>query len=436
VPLYQVIQNSGHEYGDFVFLARSGAASGAAPIDTNPLPDRGTPLPPPKPASGSLPSHVATTRLGADGRSSQAPPALPGGYVPLTDYRVSLLEFRDFPQFMSDAFVADVAKWQIIGERSNWKLLDAAIAGPPPPGVQLNPRRSQFVFEWQKYIDSDPGFAGQALLPVFLRSDADWSFLRKEKEWDEQHDAYVYVFLFARDRIQDREPEFAARELAPVVKKQLQMAVARAQTKLYFDVQLRTNYDVNQSAIRFLQNTSQPADTIDLLTDMKQVTFAPGPVQNLQPPSDRDYHTILPPAARSMANCNRPVAIPDTPLARPGVIVYGADPEEVWRKGITGNTQDIKMLSLGGFALDRQLKLSAVPLDAKRAEPLMKLLRNLHARVFISADRMDMFQTAYERKVTPQALMFAHVQKVDILGPKDEMIATIAASSLPVPPGR
>ena len=37
-------------------------------------------------------------------------------------------------------------------------------------------------------------------------------------------------------KLQGRQPEFAARELAPVVKKHLQMAVARAPTKLYFDV--------------------------------------------------------------------------------------------------------------------------------------------------------------------------------------------------------
>ncbi len=129
--------------------------------------------------------------------------------------------------------------------------------------------------------------------------------------------------------------------------------------------------------------------------------------------------------------------MPDTPLARPGVIVYGADPEEVWRKGITGNTQDMKMLSLGGFALDRQLKLKAVPLDPKRAEPLMKVIRNLHARVFISADRTWICS----RRPTNGAQIASGTAvraraKVDILGPKDESIATIAASSLPAPSGR
>jgi hypothetical protein len=434
-PLYQMIQNSGHEYGDFVFVARSGAI-GAASNKPNPPPEVHMPASPSKTGDGALPRRVSTTRLGADGRSAQTP-ADPSGALPLTDYRVALLEFRDFPQAMSEATVIDIAKWQIIGEQSNWKLLDAAIAGSPPPGIQLNPQRSQFVFEWQKYIDENAAFAGAALLPVFLRSDADWSFLKKEKGWDEQYDAYVYVFLFARDKIQGRQPEFAARELAPVLKKHLQMAVAHAPTKFYFDVPLHANYDVNLGVIRFQQSANQLADTVDLLTPTQQVTFAPGPVQNLAPPSDRDYHTILPPAARSTVNYNRPLAMQDTPVARPGVIVYGSDPLEVWRKGITGNTQDAKMLSLGAIAVDRQLKLKAIPLDAKRAEPLVQAIRYLHARIFISADRLDVFQISYERQLKPpQALMFAHVQGVDILGPKDEMIATIAATSLPAPSGR
>jgi hypothetical protein len=70
------------------------------------------------------------------------------------------------------------------------------------------------------------------------------------------------------------------------------------------------------------------------------VQFAPGPVKNLPPPTDRDYHTILPPAARVTANYNRSFEMKDTPLARPSAYIYGADPQEGWRKNITGNTQD------------------------------------------------------------------------------------------------
>ena len=94
------------------------------------------------------------------------------------------------------------------------------------------------------------------------------------------------------------------------------------------------------------------------------------------------------------------------------------------------------MLGLGGFGFDRQLRLSAVPLDAQHAEPLMKVIRNLHARVFISADRVDVYQTAYERHAIPHVILFAHLQKVDILGPANEMIATIAGSSLPAAASR
>ena len=43
-------------------------------------------------------------------------------------------------------------------------------------------------------------------------------------------------------------------------------------------------------------------------------------------------------------------------MARPGVIISGADPQEAWRKNITGNTQDMKMLSLSAFSLNQQIE--------------------------------------------------------------------------------
>ena len=429
VPLFQVIADSGHEYGDFVFLARSASAAGGG-VAAPPVPDRRAPAPP---GAVTAPPQRSSTRLAPDGRSVSAGPADATGAVPLTDYRVSLLEFRDFPQAMSDAYLAEIAKWQVIGEISNWKLLDRSLAATPPPGVVLNPQRSKFIFEWQKEIDANPSFAASALLPLFMKTDADWSFLKKEKGWDEQYDAYVYVFLFSRDKIEGRQPEFVARELAPVLKKQLQMAVSKASTKFCFDVLLKTSYDINQGAIRFQQqNTNQLSDSVELLTPVAAVTFAAGAAKNLPAPTDRDYHTILPATARATANYNRSFELKDTPLAKPGVNVYGDDPQQVWRKGITGNTQDMRMLPLGAFAFNRQLKLSAIPLDAKRAEPLLQALRNLHARVYIVADKMDEFQVSYERQLKPsQALLFAHVQKVDILGPNGELIATVTASDLP-----
>ena len=433
VPLFQVIADSGHEYGDFVFLARSAASAGGG-VPAPPVPDRRALAPTPVGGVTTPPQH-SSTRLAPDGRSVTAGPADSGGAVPLTDYRVSLLEFRDFPQAMSDAYLADIAKWQVIGEISNWNLLDRSLAATPPPGVVLNPQRSKFIFEWQKEIDSNPSFAASALLPLFMKTDADWSFLKKEKGWDEQYDAYVYVFLFGRDKVEGRQPEFVARELAPVVKKHLQMAVSKAPTKFYFDVLLKTSYDINQGAIRFQQqNTNQLSDSVELLTPVAAVTFAAGPVKNLPAPTDREYHSILPAAARATANYNRSFKLEDTPLAKPGVNVYGDDPQQIWRKGITGNTQDMRMPPLGAFAFNRQLKLSAIPLDAKRAEPLVQALRNLRARVYISADKMDEFQVSYERQLKPlQALLFAHIQKVDILGPNGEVIASVAASDLPAP---
>jgi hypothetical protein len=63
---------------------------------------------------------------------------------------------------------------------------------------------------------------------------------------------------------------------------------------------------------------------------------------------------------------------------------------------------------------------------------MLQALRSLKARVFISADRMGYSRIAQERQwKVLQSWLSAHVQKVEILGPKDEVLATIAASSLP-----
>jgi Caspase domain len=429
VPLYQLIQDSGHEFGDFVFVARS-----AASATLNRPPDSGT-TPVPAGGGSARPGRKSSSRLAVDGRSATAAPADATGALPLTDYRVSLLEYRDWPQTISDSAMFDIAKWQVIAERSMWTLLDKELAGSPGAGVVLNPQRKTFVFEWQKVIESDPALATNALLPIFLRPDPDWSFLRKQKDWDEQYDAYVYVTLFARDKIQGREPDFVARDLAPLVKKHLQMAVAKAPTKLYFDVPLQSSYDVGKGQIRFSsQDSNQPADTVELIKPVAVVQFAAGPVDTLPPPTERDMHTLLPPAARATANYNRSFEMKDTPSARPSAYIYGADPQEAWRKNINGNTQDFHTVSLGAFALDRQLKLSAIPFDAAKAEPMVQALRNLHARVYLSVEKLDRFRVSYERAFQPiQAIMFAKVLGIQILGPKDEPIASIAASSLPVP---
>lgn len=430
VPLYQLIQDSGHQFGDFVFVARSSAVPGGVPA---PPPDRRTATPP-APAGKGLPPHKTTMLLGPDGRANGAAPADPTGALPLTDYRIALLEFRDLPQTLSDAYVADIAKYQINGEQQLWIAIDRALAGSPPPGIELNPHFPKFIFEWQKEAETNPSFASNALLPVFLRPDPDWSFLKHVKGWDEQLDSYVYVFLFDHEKIAGRQPEFAAREQAPILKKQILLEVAKAPTNLYIEVPVKSSYNLDQAAIQFFKDDGKPADgALDLLRPVEQVTFVDGPMQNLTAPADRAYHFLLPTAARATADYLLTFALKDVPLARPGVPMYGDDPQQIWRKSIAGNTFNMRAPPLGGFALDRQLKLSAVPLDLKRAEPIVRALSNLHARIYFSAGRMDYCQIAYERQLKPlQGLLFAHLLKVELRGPDDELISTVPAASFPL----
>ena len=428
VPRYDTIQNSGDEGGDFFFVPRSGVLAGGGPGNVNPPVDR---QPQPPPAPKPPPSRPTTTRLAPDGRSAQAPPLLSPDYLPLTPYRADLLMARDVPQTVTDAVLVELAQQQVGTEQGVWFLIDDDMTKNAAQHA-LNPQRPKFVFEWQKYADENPALA-KSLLNVFLRPDADWSFLKKEKGWDENYDAYVAVFLFAREKIQGRQTEFVARELLPVLKRHLQAAVAQAPAKLWFELPVTIDYDFNLSAIRFKRQGHQEfADTLDLADPVKDFTF--DPIQK----DARNTPQWLPPAARTTANY-RVIPGADLPLAKPGIGVHGVlsqsdprtDPADAWRHNLPGSWRGA-FPAMTTAALDRQLKLTSLPLDARRAEQLGPALHAVsRARVYVNVDHMDVGDWIYEHKEQRFGVLFAKVQRIDIISFKDQVIGTIPASALP-----
>jgi hypothetical protein len=77
------------------------------------------------------------------------------------------------------------------------------------------------------------------------------------------------------------------------------------------------------------------------------------------------------------------------------------------------------------LALDRRLQLSSIPLDAKTAERLRANNGGFRARVSVAVDHMDKGIDAYEQKRTPIAIMFARVEKVEILAANNEVVETL-----------
>ena len=167
--------------------------------------------------------------------------------VPLNSYRGFLLTVRDNPQVASQAALLPPTRMQVLAEQKMWAAIQAAI---DQAHYNLNPKRKTFVYEWQTEADG----SRTDFVDVFLRTDADWSFVTREPQWDSSFGAIVDAFLFARKSVEGREASFAAQELVPVYKRHLDTAVAKAPTKLFITLAVpAAGYDFSSKSIRFLQ---------------------------------------------------------------------------------------------------------------------------------------------------------------------------------------
>ena len=271
------------------------------------------------------------------------------------------------------------------------------------------------MYEWQKAIEAQPEFARGALLDLFMKPDADWSFVKREREWDERFTAAVAAFLFARDRIEGRQPAFAARELAPVAKQHLEMAVAAAPTNLWFPMKLVSwDYDFAAQAIRFR--------TGELLETPKGWF-------------DDDY-TVMPASARATAN-HAPMATVGGPASepqesRPGLLGEPSGTEK-WRQQLQLFASRDPSELRSAWPSTASCSSSRYPVDPKTAERLALKRAELHANVYITATRVELGESKIDGKPRKFAVLFATLQKMDILGPDNELITTVKPEALPGP---
>lgn len=366
--------------------------------------------------------------------------------VPLSSFDMDLLAIRDNPQLIND-IALKLTEAQIQVEQGVWEQIHRRehpmnhmmrpSNGPPFPG--LNPKRPTFIFEWQKLITERPVLARGPLLNVFLYTNADWSFVKREPGWDPRYRAIVEPFIFSQEAIKGRNPEFAAHELVPVMKQFLKLAASKAPTNYWFDVRLPYfNYDFNAKAIRFKELGMQKfMATVNLLSPMG------GPVFTPPPKSSRDHVGELAPTALPTINYSfytfdgryaLPPALPET---KPGLDMNMHSPDQGWRDALptSGASQSgpHPFPNPQGLALDRQLAFSGIPMEAKEAERLMGERSSsgdqvgLKARVYIHIDKAALGTTSYEGKGTPFSIFVARLQKVEILGLHDELIANFGS---------
>jgi hypothetical protein len=385
----------------------------AKPPQTPPNPNQ----PPPQQPTAQQPPTPPPTQQppgqqppAQQGPSAQAPT---GDSVELTQQMYSLMTLRDIPQYMDDKFIVPLASAQISTEQSFWKQI-----GPQNDGDRIRPAKPSITYEWQKLIETQPDFAGGQMLDAFVNSNADWSFLTSNPQWNPNINPaarpLVGLLVFSKEKVEGRQAEFAARELAPVAKRMFQMAVKKIPTHFYFTTQLPVwKYDFAASGISFT-GTAQMPDRIDLLRPV----YDPGIKEGV-----REYYEKLPAKAREgLAYAAFGVPQHTMPAGnKPG----GGGPESKWKENfIWGPIPEPTI-----FVLDRQIRIGTVPLDAARAEALTKLQGLLTARVFFTADRMELGNPLAPLDRATQTVLYARLERVQILDRNGALVTTLDAAS-------
>ena len=105
---------------------------------------------------------------------------------------------------------------------------------------------------------------------------------------------------------------------------------------------------------------------------------------------------------------------------------------EKWRQQLQVFAGGI-LPNYGALALDRQLFLKSIPVDPKTGERLALKRAELHANVYITATRVELGESKIDGKPRKFAVLFATLQKMDILGPDNELIAAVKPEVLPGP---
>jgi hypothetical protein len=362
--------------------------------------------------------------------SSQTP-ALPrasaSGSVEFTLQLSALLTIRDLPQYFNDQAIVKFATQQIAIEKAIWGAL---VGGKDRNTGQPMPPPPQITFEWQKLIDQRPDLAQGPLLDVFINTAPDWSFLRNEKGWDPNSLAppYVVAFLFSREKVEGRDPEFAAHDLIPVVKQQMAIATKKVPTHFYFTETLPIwQYDFDAKSIRF-PGPSGPT-RLNLLMPMFDTEIKKG---------YRELLNALPAKARAMADyfmagggesLNYNVIQHQMPGdVNPGKQVVGYMPPYAWKDAFRFAALPEPTV----IALDRQVQITALPLDSARAEAVHKEGGQLSARVYFAVDHIELQHPA--KKDDNTTMVFGRLEKVEILTRNKEMLASLKPESFQVAP--
>lgn len=363
--------------------------------------------------------------------------------VLLTPFMLTLLTLRDHPEFLDDDWVIELVARQIVGEQRRWTQFDKLVARCRNLALCSEGKTAVFAYEWQKLEEDRRQLAHGPLLDVFVRPQSAWNFIKDEPEWDERFGALAEVFIFQRDQIEGRDPEFAARALLPVWKRHLVAALERIPERLSMSSQLITpQYDFDTSSF--------PLRPAEMLKPM------PDPVFEVSRDSQRsDRLTNILPQSAQVSRIYHFTHLPKLTAAR-GIVEPAAYPNlhargsaaELWRFELenfycrTCPPESAGFLSGAILALDRGLTLKSISVPPAEAERMIEKLTvgrksfrgeyKVRARMTFAPVRVDMGQI-FSRNVAgvPTPVLFGRVELVELKSMRDEMIASYHADYFP-----
>lgn len=345
--------------------------------------------------------------------------------VPLTYWLANLLTVRFTPQALDDNRLIQAVVEQVSAEQQLWQRFGRSLEARGTGrwsrrlfGQSGETSEVPLLHEWQALAEESTAVRDLALM-YFLNPAASAPRIAD-------------VFLFSRSSVEGREPRFAARELISVYRRHLELASAKAPTNIWMTLPLPKHaYDFQTGSIRFYPMGFDPffasaeaaAETL-----ARTANQAPQGVEiAARLSSEMAYGQVsLPAGANDAANYSL------GRLPEPDERVDS--PTNDWRSGVA------RLLSGGVLAADRQFRLAPIPLDLKVAEALSfrearrESGAGLQARVVMTVRRADVGSVRVDRETLHRyPVLFVNVRRVDIIGPDNEVLRTVAGPSLPAP---